>query len=134
MPRKRAQQSDDDYSDLSDEAYEPEASQAPARRDKKQQKKIVKKRRRTSSIVEDVSKSSERDTSSAGSMNSHRVSVHNITDPEPLRNALLGWYVGVHASRGMPWRKPYDPSLNDEQRSQRAYEVSVSIHSPFSFR
>ncbi|KAF8180374.1 DNA glycosylase [Pholiota molesta] len=29
-------------------------------------------------------------------------------------------------TRGMPWRKPYDPTLSPERRAQRAYEVWIS--------
>ncbi|KAI0284597.1 DNA glycosylase [Russula aff. rugulosa BPL654] len=36
-----------------------------------------------------------------------------------MRPSLLEWYSGVHDVRGMPWRKPFDPSL-------RAYEVWIS--------
>ncbi|KAI0747000.1 DNA glycosylase [Daedaleopsis nitida] len=59
-------------------------------------------------------------------VNSHPVALHVITRPEPLRTALLRWYEGVHAARGMPWRKPFDPSWDAEQKAQRAYEVWVS--------
>jgi A/G-specific adenine glycosylase len=44
-----------------------------------------------------------------------------------MRTALLKWFQTVHASRGMPWRKPYDPNLGIEDRAQRAYEVLDSI-------
>ena len=54
----------------------------------------------------------------------HPISTHVIDSPGLIRAALLQWYTGVHASRGMPWRKPYDPSLGPEERAQRAYEVS----------
>lgn len=53
----------------------------------------------------------------------HLSSLHNLAQPGPMRAALLRWYSGVHASRGMPWRKPYDSSLGPEDRAQRAYEV-----------
>ena len=53
----------------------------------------------------------------------HSQSAHRLVEPEPLRNALLAWYEGVHAARGMPWRKPFDPNWDAEQRAQRAYEV-----------
>jgi hypothetical protein len=41
-----------------------------------------------------------------------------------MRSSLLEWYSGVHEVRGMPWRKPFDPSLDADARAQRAYEVS----------
>jgi A/G-specific adenine glycosylase len=40
-----------------------------------------------------------------------------------MRASLLEWYAGVHEVRGMPWRKPFDPSLDADARAQRAYEV-----------
>ncbi|GLB39158.1 putative DNA glycosylase [Lyophyllum shimeji] len=52
--------------------------------------------------------------------------MHVVQSPEPVRIALLQWYAGVHSSRNMPWRKPYDPLQGPEERSQRAYEVWVS--------
>ena len=55
----------------------------------------------------------------------HAKSTHVIADPVPLQKALLAWYADVHETRGMPWRKPYDATLNREQRAQRAYEVST---------
>ncbi|KAF9459761.1 DNA glycosylase [Collybia nuda] len=56
----------------------------------------------------------------------HPRSSHDIQSPSAIRLGLLRWYTGVHASRGMPWRKPYDPSQGPEERAQRAYEVWVS--------
>ncbi|CAL1708848.1 unnamed protein product [Somion occarium] len=56
----------------------------------------------------------------------HGVSTHAISDAKPLRKSLLEWYANVHETRGMPWRKPYDPALGPEERSQRAYEVWIS--------
>lgn len=58
----------------------------------------------------------------------HSRSVHIIQEPGALRAALLKWYETVHDKRGMPWRKPYDPNLGDEDRAQRAYEVSTYSH------
>lgn len=57
----------------------------------------------------------------------HSQSVHTLTNPEPLKHALLEWYKGVHAARGMPWRKPFDPNWDAEQRAQRAYEVNCTF-------
>ena len=53
----------------------------------------------------------------------HSKSVHSISSPAMVRNALLAWYKTVHDTRGMPWRRPYDPNLGPEERAQRAYEV-----------
>ncbi|KAF7350430.1 J domain-containing protein [Mycena venus] len=59
---------------------------------------------------------------------SHAKSMHTMNPAEvpSIRTALVQWYSTVHSSRGMPWRKPYSPSLNREQRAQRAYEVWIS--------
>ncbi|KLO10729.1 DNA glycosylase [Schizopora paradoxa] len=56
----------------------------------------------------------------------HPLSRHTISNPKPLRQALLKWFDGVHDKRGMPWRKRYDGSLSRELQSQRAYEVWIS--------
>lgn len=58
----------------------------------------------------------------------HPASSHVIRSPGPIRVALLRWYAGVHASRGMPWRKPFDPLQGPEERAQRAYEVLTVGH------
>ena len=55
----------------------------------------------------------------------HPRSFHDMQSPDTVRAALLQWYAGVHASRGMPWRKPHDPSQGAEERAQRAYEVLI---------
>lgn len=53
----------------------------------------------------------------------HPNSIHIISSASGVRRALLKWYASVHTSRGMPWRKPYDPTLSVDERAQRAYEV-----------
>ncbi|KAF5390017.1 hypothetical protein D9757_003838 [Collybiopsis confluens] len=53
----------------------------------------------------------------------HSKMAHVLSNSSLIRQALLEWYVNVRASRGMPWRKPFDPSLDLEGQSQRAYEV-----------
>lgn len=123
MARKRPQDSDAEYSDRDgDEDYAPKSSA------KKRAPGAVKRRKRTNSVYKDASKTSDQDTIVAESAppSSHPAASHVIAEPSPLREALLEWYEGVHAARGMPWRKPYDPSMNNEQRAQRAYEVWVS--------
>lgn len=54
----------------------------------------------------------------------HSSSIHCIKQPKDIQTELLGWYSNVQETRGMPWRKPYDPSFSRDQRAQRAYEVS----------
>ncbi|KNZ82256.1 A/G-specific adenine DNA glycosylase [Termitomyces sp. J132] len=56
----------------------------------------------------------------------HTSSSHVIISPGALQDTLLEWYGTVQAIRGMPWRKPYNPYLGPEERSQRAYEIWVS--------
>ncbi|KAI0249749.1 DNA glycosylase [Lactifluus subvellereus] len=56
----------------------------------------------------------------------HSPSQHLISSPDLMRPSLLDWYAGVHEVRGMPWRKPFDPSLDADARAQRAYEVWIS--------
>lgn len=75
--------------------------------------------------VGDVDNEDEDVDASPSHATPHGPSMHIVSDVEPLREALLGWYSKVHETRGMPWRKPYDPSLGPEERSQRAYEVST---------
>ena len=53
----------------------------------------------------------------------HSSSRHSISSPRPMRASLLEWYAGVHKVRRMPWRKPFDPSLDADARAQWAYEV-----------
>ncbi|KAJ7096736.1 DNA glycosylase [Mycena belliarum] len=61
-------------------------------------------------------------------VSSHAKAIHAIRAEgvAPIRAALLKWYSTVHASRNMPWRKPFDLTLNREERAQRAYEVWIS--------
>ncbi|KAJ3986181.1 DNA glycosylase [Lentinula detonsa] len=56
----------------------------------------------------------------------HPKSIHILSSPSPIRQALLSWYATVETNRGMPWRKPYNPNLGSKERAQRAYEVWVS--------
>ncbi|KAK0199093.1 DNA glycosylase [Armillaria mellea] len=64
--------------------------------------------------------------SNAEYSNDHSKSQHIISNVDEICDALLRWYSGTHATRGMPWRKEYDPNLGREERAQRAYEVLVS--------
>ncbi|KAF7972150.1 hypothetical protein HWV62_18796 [Athelia sp. TMB] len=57
----------------------------------------------------------------------HSINMHAIACPRPVREALLKWYSSVHETRGMPWRKPFDASLDSDGRAQRAYEASSDI-------
>ena len=55
----------------------------------------------------------------------HSKSSHIIGSSIPMRLALLEWYKTVHDIRGMPWRKPYEPTQSPDERAQRAYEVGM---------
>ena len=81
-----------------------------------------RKTQKKSRVVDDQDADAD---SSPSRTTPHGTSTHIVSDVEPLREALLEWYSKVHETRGMPWRKPYDPSLDPEERSQRAYEVST---------
>jgi A/G-specific adenine glycosylase len=61
---------------------------------------------------------------------SHAASIHIIISPTSIQQALLDWFVDVRDSRGMPWRKQYDPTLGPDGRAQRAYEVGGHLWTP----
>lgn len=102
----KRQASDDDYPAEASTDLESDTSFAPKR---KPNRKAPKRAR----IMDD--------RSSEGSI--HPRSLHSIREPATMRVALLKWYKTVENNRRMPWRKPYDPNLGPEGRSQRAYEV-----------
>jgi len=58
----------------------------------------------------------------------HPATRHTLTKKraKAINNALAVWFPNVHDTRGMPWRKPFDPTLSSEARGQRAYEVCTS--------
>ena len=85
-------------------------------------KKLVKRKRNKKSHSDDEFEINSRPNVIPSV--THLASLHCIKDAKTIRTALLGWYAGVHEARGMPWRKPFDPSLDAKGRSQRAYEVS----------
>jgi hypothetical protein len=86
-------------------------------------------------VVKDVATSDLEFDGDAGEIHPHALSTHTVTSVYSICSALLDWYAGVHEFRGMPWRKSYDPSLGQDGRSQRAYEVRTfsvasSLRSP----
>lgn len=122
MAKRQASESENEYNDdhgssgSESDNYLPSSSKAP--------KKIAgkarppkKKTKRQPDVIAIESDSPSRAV--------HGSSTHTLQDPTRIRAALLKWYSGVHDTRGMPWRKPYDPSLGKEERAQRAYEVSL---------
>lgn len=118
MRKRRASGSDDldsDYNHASGSDYAPEpATRATKRGPTPGRKPSRKKTKHDPDKVTTV----VNETPSL-----HPGSTHVIRNPAPLRSSLLKWYNGVHDSRDMPWRKPYDPSLGPDDRGQRAYEV-----------
>ena len=95
-----------------------------------QKSKSLRSRKRTATVARDKAKVSRNGASTSSApqricadFTPHSKSVHSISSPVMVRNALLAWYKTVHDTRGMPWRRPYDPNLGPEERAQRAYEV-----------
>jgi A/G-specific adenine glycosylase len=105
------------HDDASD--YEPESTRKP----------VASRRKRPSAAV--TRESSEGATTSETYATPHSPSLHLISSPDLMRPSLLDWYSGVHDARGMPWRKPFDPTLDSDARAQRAYEVRREIF-PFA--
>ena len=64
----------------------------------------------------------------------HPTSWHVVTGVDPIRESLLDWYGRKREARGMPWRKPFDESLDKDGRAQRAYEVRSRLDNPHSVR
>lgn len=85
------------------------------------------RRKRRSTTASKVSAGERAETSASSDtyyVTPHSRSQHLISSPDLMRSSLLEWYSGVHEVRGMPWRKPFDHSLDADARAQRAYEVS----------
>ena len=128
MARKRQIDSDDDYTD-DDASFEPKKRRTSAGKGRKPAKRLTKsKGAGREHDASDAEVEYMADAQTPGSPETlqtrpHSVSLHVISRPEPLRQALSEWYEGVHESRGMPWRKPFDHSWDAGQRAQRAYEV-----------
>lgn len=131
--RKQDNSSDDEFDDFSaesDASFAPDTSKKRTRQSKATQskKRRVTTQVRRTLVSEDVQRMTITDNNGElASASLHTVSSHVIGEPEPLREALLVWYAGVHEARGMPWRKPYDSSFTREQRAQRAYEVCSTM-------
>ena len=90
---------------------------------------VVSRRRKRRPAAAEAARKSSTDKRAAASpaletySTPHSPSRHLISSPDLMRLALLEWYSGVHEVRGMPWRKPFDSSLDADARAQRAYEV-----------
>lgn len=123
---------DPDYSSYEDSAsdFEPSASikrpVVSSRRKRRSTTAAAATRKSRSSTGELLRAEASTSTSDTYATPPHSPSRHLISSPEPMRASLLGWYAGVHEVRGMPWRKPFDPSLDADARAQRAYEVRIA--------
>ncbi|KAN0081181.1 DNA glycosylase [Tylopilus felleus] len=120
---------DTDVSECS-EASDGSYCEAPKPRSKRtrQTRKVASKRARASAktnVVESAAQSQGVGQSSSAQV-THPTSWHVVTGVDPIRESLLDWYGRTHKDRGMPWRKPFDGSLDKDSRGQRAYEVWVS--------
>jgi hypothetical protein len=91
---------------------------------------VASRRKRRSATARKVFTDERTETSASNTyyVTPHPRSLHSISSPDLMRASLLEWYSGVHEVRGMPWRKPFDPSLDADARAQRAYEVSRPQH------
>lgn len=115
MPRRKRPSS---YtSSDSEEEYTPQGSSK--RRNKPNNAR--KSRKRLVVDADDTEPLGPEDTLS--SSRSHSRTLHTVSSPKAIRDALTTWYDGVRDTRGMPWRKRYDATLGLEERAQRAYEV-----------
>ena len=136
MARKRQIDSDDDYTD-GDASFEPKKRRTSAGKGGRTAKRLAKskgagrERDASDAEVEYMDESQAPNSPETLQTRPHSVSLHVISHPAPLRQALSEWYEGVHASRGMPWRKPFDHSWDAEQRAQRAYEVCSLLTTPW---
>ena len=124
---------DTDVSECS-EASDGSYCEAPKPRSKRtrQTRKVASKRARASAktnVVESAAQSQGVGQSSSAQV-THPTSWHVVTGVDPIRESLLDWYGRTHKDRGMPWRKPFDGSLDKDSRGQRAYEVRCNSSFP----
>ncbi|THH30990.1 hypothetical protein EUX98_g3175 [Antrodiella citrinella] len=116
-----------------DDAYKPKAvagsSRAPLGSSTKNKKARAPPKKPGSKkggkSKKDVDNASEDDVEEGRDV-PHAASMHTVTHAKDTRKALLAWYDTIHEVRGMPWRKPFNDSWNEEERAQRAYEVWIS--------
>ncbi|KIO30707.1 hypothetical protein M407DRAFT_20236 [Tulasnella calospora MUT 4182] len=115
---------DDDFTNISSgeddiTEFEPTKKRGTKGPKPKDKKLKTKKRSLDDSEVDD-------ELAVAGVSIPHSKSLHNGAKVKPLTGSLLEWFDSVRDTRGMPWRKEYDPSLSEDEKAQRAYEVLVS--------
>lgn len=120
MSRKRKAELSDSGSEYEDASHEQKKPRRAVKVRKTQTKTQGKRRGKA-----DASNDAESDLESGEMLPArpHAAAMHLLASPGPSREALLQWYDGVHAVRGMPWRKPYQHSWDAEEKAQRAYEV-----------
>lgn len=107
--------SDDDYCSAGSKSPIPSSSKRPSKKPTQPAKKRTKAAPDSDAeAVEDI-------------VRPHSTGIHSVASPGPTREALLKWYSDVHETRGMPWRKAFDATLDGEGRGQRAYEVRVYL-------
>ncbi|KAJ6484338.1 DNA glycosylase [Mycena vitilis] len=118
MGKRKISTSESDFSevDLSDSDDQFTVSSGSKTREKSR-----KRTKRAVSGANDIS-------GALPTRSSHAKATHVMkgADISAIRAALAQWYAGVHSSRNMPWRKPYNPTLAPQERAQRAYEVWIS--------
>lgn len=119
--RRVIESSDEDYAD-DDTPYVPVVKKRQANPAKKRTKRVAQ-----STVNPADGDVDGGETNTVTTARPHAISLHVLSLPEPPREALVAWYAGVHTVRGMPWRKPYKAFTDPEERSQRAYEVSMSV-------
>ncbi|KAF8448666.1 DNA glycosylase [Boletus edulis BED1] len=131
MPKRKRTRTNTDtdiseFLEVSDGSY----CEAPKPQSKKtrQARKVTSKRARPSATAMGTITIAQEgvEPSMSNPKATHPTSWHVVTGVEPIREALLHWYGQIREVRGMPWRKPFDGSLDAEGRAQRAYEVWVS--------
>ena len=126
---KRTRTHTDTDTDVSEfmEASDGSCCEVSKQKSKKtrQTRKVAPKRARTSTKVNVAVVTQEGVTPSTGSQAAHPISWHVVTGVDPIRESLLHWYGQIHEVRRMPWRKPFDGSLDKDDRAQRAYEVRL---------
>lgn len=128
MPKRRVSVSSDaDFSAVSASASESDyddvrrpIGKAAARKPTANSAPHVRKARKALAPPKDPTTSGSTDSQASNCEGRH---VFSSDTSETIAGSLLTWFDGVHASRGMPWRKKFNPAWNADERGQRAYEV-----------
>ncbi|KAJ7039781.1 DNA glycosylase [Mycena alexandri] len=113
--------SDDNLSDSGDSFNASLASKTRKKRTSTSQRSKKRTKRDLDAVNDDVP-----GTPLSCSLHSKSIHVMKTAEVPSIRAALVQWYSTVQSSRNMPWRKLYDPTLDRDERAQRAYEVWIS--------